>query len=151
MAGTACDVSNATDLERLAAFATASFGSVDVWINNAGTNAYSYGPLCEQDPEELVQIAQTNLLGVLLANRQAIRTMREQPSGGHIFNMDGAGADGNATPRFAAYGATKHALVQLNRSLSAELKTAGLDSKIQVSSYCPFCASPPAPRLRCDA
>jgi chlorophyll(ide) b reductase len=43
--------------------------------------------------------------------------MREQPSGGHIFNMDGAGADGNATPRFAAYGATKRGLVQLSRSL----------------------------------
>jgi len=25
--------------------------------------------------------------------------MREQNRGGHIFNMDGAGADGNATPR----------------------------------------------------
>ncbi len=36
--------------------------------------------------------------------RQAIRVMREQPAGGHIFNMDGAGADGGATPRFAAYG-----------------------------------------------
>lgn len=33
---------------------------------------------------------------------QAIRVMREQPTGGHIFNMDGAGADGGATPRFAA-------------------------------------------------
>jgi hypothetical protein len=30
--------------------------------------------------------------------------MREQPAGGHIFNMDGAGADGGATPRFAACG-----------------------------------------------
>ena len=48
---------------------------------------------------------------------QAIRVMREQPSGGHIFNMDGAGADGGATPRFAAYGATKRGLVQLSKSL----------------------------------
>ena len=48
---------------------------------------------------------------------QAIRVMREQPTGGHIFNMDGAGADGGATPRFAAYGATKRGLVQLSKSL----------------------------------
>ena len=53
----------------------------------------------------------------VVALTQAIRVMREQPSGGHIFNMDGAGADGNATPRFAAYGATKRGLVQLSRSL----------------------------------
>ena len=29
------------------------------------------------------------------------------PPGGHIFNMDGAGADGLPTPQYAAYGATK--------------------------------------------
>ncbi len=43
--------------------------------------------------------------------------MRDQPSGGHIFNMDGAGADGGATPRFAAYGASKRGLAQLGKSL----------------------------------
>ncbi|GJP46295.1 hypothetical protein CLOM_g5599 [Closterium sp. NIES-68] len=51
-----------------------------------------------------------------------MRLMRDQPGGGHIFNMDGAGADGNATPRFAAYGATKRSLAQFTKSLQAELK-----------------------------
>lgn len=45
---------------------------------------------------------------------------------------DGAGANGQGTPRFAAYGSTKHAIVQLNRSLAQELKEAKLDHKIQV-------------------
>lgn len=26
--------------------------------------------------------------------------MREQPRGGHIFNIDGAGSDGRPTPRY---------------------------------------------------
>ncbi len=47
--------------------------------------------------------------------------MKDQDRGGHIFNMDGAGADGNATPSFAAYGATKRCLSQLGKSLQAEL------------------------------
>ena len=47
--------------------------------------------------------------------------MKAQKSVGHIFNMDGAGADGNATPRFAAYGATKRSLAQLGKSLQADL------------------------------
>ena len=47
--------------------------------------------------------------------------MRGQPSGGHIFNMDGAGADGGATPRFAAYGASKRGLAQLGKSLQVWL------------------------------
>ena len=47
--------------------------------------------------------------------------MRSQKSTGHIFNVDGAGADGNATPRFAAYGASKRGLVQLGKSLQVVL------------------------------
>lgn len=54
--------------------------------------------------------------------------MREQEAGGHIFNMDGAGADGSPTPRFAAYGATKRGLVQLSKSLQAELKMLGISN-----------------------
>lgn len=38
-----------------------------------------------------------------------------------MFNMDGAGADGNATPRFAAYGATKRSLQQVRRSACSSL------------------------------
>jgi predicted aconitase with swiveling domain len=32
--------------------------------------------------------------------------MLQQKLGGHIFIMDGAGADGSATPQYAAYGET---------------------------------------------
>ena len=54
---------------------------------------------------------------------QAIQVMREQGSRGHIFNMDGAGADGNATPLFSAYGATKRGLAQLGKSLQVMVPT----------------------------
>lgn len=59
---------------------------------------------------------------VTCLHSQAIRVMKDQPTTGHVFNMDGAGADGNPTPRFAAYGATKRGLAQLGGSISAELK-----------------------------
>jgi chlorophyll(ide) b reductase len=62
--------------------------------------------------------------------------MREQNRGGHIFNMDGAGADGNATPRFAAYGATKRSLAQFTKSLQAELKMQGI-KKVVVHNLSP--------------
>lgn len=61
----------------------------------------------ECTPEQMQNIVQTNLVGSLLCARGAWRVMREQPHGGHIFNIDGAGADGCATPQYAAYGATK--------------------------------------------
>ncbi|CAI7876662.1 unnamed protein product, partial [Closterium sp. NIES-54] len=120
--GIACDVSKGDDVKALADFAVKSLGSVDVWINNAGSNAYEYTPLVEAGDAALEEIVRTNVLGVMLCCRQAMRLMREQPGGGHIFNMDGAGADGNATPRFAAYGATKRSLAQFTKSLQAELK-----------------------------
>ena len=62
----------------------------------------------------------------MLCTREAARIMKDQPSGGHIFTMDGAGADGAATPRFLAYGATKRSLAQLTLSFQAELKAANL-------------------------
>ena len=57
--------------------------------------------------QQLAEVVQTNLLGSLLATRAACRVMEAQPTGGHVFNMDGAGADGAATPQYVAYGATK--------------------------------------------
>eukprot|EP00850_Spirogloea_muscicola_P022121 SM000278S10008 [mRNA] locus=s278:150262:153783:+ [translate_table: standard] len=120
--GTTCDVSVAEDVEQLAAYAKDHLDHIDIWINNAGSNAYTYKPLIETDNKSIAEIVETNTLGVMLCCRQAIRMMREQPRGGHIFNMDGAGSDGNATPRFAVYGATKRSLAQFTKSLQAELK-----------------------------
>ncbi|GLI65934.1 hypothetical protein VaNZ11_009608 [Volvox africanus] len=124
--GVAADVARPGQARVLADFAAEQLGSVDLWINNAGTNGYRYGPMADSTDEELQQIVSTNVLGVMLCCKEAIRVMRAQGSHGHIFNMDGAGADGNATPRFAAYGATKRSLAQLGKSLSAELGILGI-------------------------
>ena len=105
-----------------------SLGSVDLWINNAGTNSYMFKTLIETAESDLAEIVDTNVLGVMLCCQAAIKAMRQQSSGGHIFNMDGAGADGNATPRFAAYGATKRSLVQFQKSLIAEMAMAGINN-----------------------
>lgn len=56
---------------------------------------------------QVQEVVATNMLGTLLATRAAILAMEAQAGGGHIFNVDGAGADGSATPNYAAYGATK--------------------------------------------
>lgn len=39
-------------------------------VNNAGTNAYKYGPLSEAKDDELIQIVETNVLGVMLGCRE---------------------------------------------------------------------------------
>ncbi len=68
-------------------------------------------------PEQIQTVVSTNLLGSLLCTRAALRRMAGQQTGGHIFNMDGAGADGLPTPQYAAYGATKAGIAHLMGSL----------------------------------
>jgi chlorophyll(ide) b reductase len=126
--GRVCNVSKSADVQALVDQVQRDMGDIDIWINNAGSNAYSYKPLIDAVESDLVDIVDTNVLGVMLCCQAAIKRMRRQKAGGHVFNMDGAGADGNPTPRFAAYGATKRALAQLSKSIQAELKMAGIDN-----------------------
>ncbi|KAK4256479.1 hypothetical protein QN277_009333 [Acacia crassicarpa] len=120
--GTKCDVREAEDVKNLVAFAQEKLKYIDIWINNAGSNAYSYKPLAEASDEDLIEVVATNTLGLMICCREAIKMMANQPRGGHIFNIDGAGSDGRPTPRFAAYGATKRSVVHLTKSLQAELQ-----------------------------
>ncbi|KAL6289122.1 hypothetical protein ACE6H2_006632 [Prunus campanulata] len=120
--GTTCDVREGQDVKDLVSFAQKELKYIDIWINNAGSNAYSYKPLSEASDEDLIEVVTTNALGLMLCCREAIKMMLNQPRGGHIFNIDGAGSDGRPTPRFAAYGATKRSVVHLTKSLQAELQ-----------------------------
>ncbi|GMP40985.1 hypothetical protein CsSME_00011245 [Camellia sinensis var. sinensis] len=115
--GTKCDVRQGDDVKNLVAFAKEKLKYIDIWINNAGSNAYSYKPLSEASDEDLIEVVTTNTLGLMICCREAIKMMLGQPRGGHIFNIDGAGSDGRPTPRFAAYGATKRSVVHLTKSL----------------------------------
>lgn len=119
--GVACDVSDAGSVNNLTNTARSLLdGNVDVWINNAGYSS-SFQTFLQSSPEQLQQVVTTNLLGTLLCSQQAIDLFQKQPQGGHLFNVDGAGADGSPTPMYAAYGATKAGIAQLSKSLQAEL------------------------------
>ncbi|XP_071725197.1 chlorophyll(ide) b reductase NOL, chloroplastic-like [Rutidosis leptorrhynchoides] len=120
--GTKCDVRESQDVKDLVSFAQNNLKHIDIWINNAGSNAYSYKPLAEASDDDLIEVVTTNTLGLMICCREAIKMMQSQARGGHIFNIDGAGSDGRPTPRFAAYGATKRSVVHLTKSLQAELQ-----------------------------
>ncbi|XP_023636894.1 chlorophyll(ide) b reductase NOL, chloroplastic isoform X2 [Capsella rubella] len=120
--GTKCDVREGKDVKELVAYSQQNLKYIDIWINNAGSNAYSFKPLAEASDEDLIEVVKTNTLGLMLCCREAMNMMLTQSRGGHIFNIDGAGSDGKPTPRFAAYGATKRSVVHLTKSLQAELQ-----------------------------
>ncbi|KAK9148820.1 hypothetical protein Scep_007577 [Stephania cephalantha] len=130
--GIACDVCRPDDVEKLANFAVSKLGSIDIWINNAGTNK-GFRPLLQFTDDDIEQIVSTNLVGSLLCTREAMQVMKSQAKGGHIFNMDGAGSGGSSTPLTAVYGSTKCGLRQLQASLLKECKR----SKVGVHTASP--------------
>jgi short-subunit dehydrogenase len=102
-----------------------------VWINNAGINI-DRAPLWEQSAEAISYIVNTNLAGLLLANKVAMTGMKAQGRG-QIWNMEGFGSNGMAQPGMAAYGATKRAVNYLNKALRKD--TVG--TNIQVCTLSP--------------
>ena len=124
VAGAACDITDAHALDALWRFARETFGRVDVWINNAGISIVR-APLWEQSEADLAAIVNTNLTGVLLANRVVMAGMREQ-GGGQIWNMEGFGSNGMTQAGLAAYGATKRAVNYLGRALAKDAESTGV-------------------------
>lgn len=98
--------------------AVAEFGSLDVLINNAGTNPY-YGPLIELDAVRADKTVRVNQwAGVLWAQLAWQAWMREH--GGSIVNIASIG--GMATePGIGYYNATKSAVLHLTGQLAYEL------------------------------
>ncbi|BAD81513.1 unknown protein [Oryza sativa Japonica Group] len=130
--GTSCDVCKPEDVKKLVNFAKDELGSIDIWINNAGTNK-GFRPLVNFSDEDISQIVSTNLVGSLLCTREAMNVMQHQQKGGHVFNMDGAGSGGSSTPLTAVYGSTKCGLRQFQASLLKESRR----SKVGVHTASP--------------
>lgn len=125
-----CDVTSLESVEAAAKRIEASFGRVDVLINNAGIAGLA-GPLHHLPPDAWEQILNTNLRGVYYAIR-ALAPMMIRARSGHIINISSL-AGKNALPNGAAYAASKWALNGLSYSLAEELRS----HNIRVSVICP--------------
>jgi len=131
VAGSTCEVTSIVSLEGLWNNSVEAFGQVDVWINNAGMSI-SRAPLWEQTAGDIEIIVDTNLTGMLLANKVALAGMIKQGSG-QIWNMEGFGSGGQTAPGMAAYGATKSAVTYLIKALQKDIK----DTGVQVCTLSP--------------
>lgn len=121
VSGIRCDVSKASDLETLLDHAVATWGDVDVWINNAGVSG-GYRRLNTLGPGEIDDVVDINLKGVLYGCRLVIPYFIER-RGGIVINTTGRGGRGEASPYMAAYAATKAGVTSLTKSLAKEYKT----------------------------
>lgn len=120
VAGFACDVADSTQVEQLWDRAKTAFGSVDIWINNAGTS----GPrrnVVDIGDADVAAVVATNLVGTINGMRAALPGMIAQGHG-KIFNFEGFGSDGMSAPGLSVYGATKRAITYLTKSTNKEIK-----------------------------
>lgn len=115
------DFSKLDDIKRTFATIKEQHGKLDILVNNAGI--YMFAPLAETTPEQFHQQFNLNVLGLLLATREAIRLMPSD--GGSIINI-GSVAGSMPTPNTSIYSATKGAVDNLTISLSKELGVRGI-------------------------
>lgn len=132
------DVSNPAAIEALADAATARFGRIDVWINNAGVGAI--GRFDEIPVADQARVVDVNLKGTLYGSHAALRRFRTQGSG-TLVNI--ASVEGRiAVPYHATYAATKHAIVGLGVALNQELRLSKARG-IHVTTVMPWAADTP--------
>jgi len=137
------DVSAAKDVARMVAHAIEAFGRLDYAVNNAGIEGQLAGitDLAESEWDSVLDI---NLKGTFLCMKYESRAMLDCGHGGAIVNI-GSVNSFLGFPTGSAYVASKHGLIGLTTSVSAELAPQG----IRVNLVCPgFIDTPMHRRLR---
>ena len=123
------DVRCEAEWEEVLSFVEGRFGRLDILVNNAGVTGFgeNLGP---QDPEHATldgwrAVHATNLDGVFLGCKHAIRSMRRSGKGGSIVNVSSrSGLVG--IPGAAAYASSKAAVRNHTKSVALYCAEQGL-------------------------
>jgi len=116
------------EIETLFAEARKAYGKVDILVNNAGV--YGFGPIDEVTVEEYRRQHDTNVLGVLLTTKAALRYFPSE--GGSVVNVSSV-VSSLAPPAASVYASTKGAVDTITKALAKELAA----RKIRVNAVNP--------------
>lgn len=117
------DVTQWTDVTRMIDQARATFGSVDVLVNNAGGNIEKH-PVAEYPPDIWDKTLALNLNSVFLCCKAVVPVLPKQT--GRIINITSISAVTGGGAGGAAYGAAKAGVITLTRNLAHELAPRGI-------------------------
>jgi 3-oxoacyl-[acyl-carrier protein] reductase len=115
---------DATDADAVAAAVektVATFGRLDVLVNNAGTAIPK--KFEEATLEELDRVIDINVRGVFVTTQAALRHMK---SGGRIITIGSSVGERNMTPGLTPYSATKGAVKMFTQGLAREVGSRGI-------------------------
>jgi NAD(P)-dependent dehydrogenase (short-subunit alcohol dehydrogenase family) len=121
--GIACDVGEREQVVALAKYAVQTYGSFEVWVNNAGISA-PYGPTVHIEPEAFIRVLKTNIFGVYYGSIYAMRQFLPSRKG-KLINILGRG-DNGAVPMQNAYASSKTWVRSFTLALAKEYKESGV-------------------------
>ena len=122
------DLARTADIEAMVAKIVATFGPLQILINNAGV--FEYRSLPDITEEHFHAIFNTNVLGLLMTTKIAVAQFDH--GGGSVVNISSLAALGNGTGR-AVYTASKAAVNAITKALALELA----ERKIRVNAIMP--------------
>lgn len=117
------DVTKPVDAEALTSLAVTQFGLLNVLHANAGI-AQAAQPAAEMHLDEWERIFRINVTGMFVTFRAAVRHLLRSGNASVINTASGAGVIG--LPGYAAYAASKHAVVGFTKSAAADYAASGI-------------------------
>jgi 3-oxoacyl-[acyl-carrier protein] reductase len=132
-----CDVSSATEVEQMFAWAVQEFGRIDVLVNNAGIYPFvAFENMQEADWDKVMDV---NLKGVFFCTKEAVKVM---PEGGRIINISSI-ASMMGFAGLTHYCASKGAVNGMIRALALEMAP----KKITVNAVAPGAIQTPGAQM----
>lgn len=127
------DVSNADAVQGMVDQVIADLGKIDIFVANAGSRpGPDRVPVVELTEEALDEVLRVNIRGTFLTCRAVARHMIERGGDGKIVIISST-AGKRGLPRYAAYTASKFALIGFTQSFAHEMG----QFKVNVNAICP--------------
>jgi uncharacterized protein len=117
-----CDISNKSEVLKMANEVLSVYDTVDILVNNAGIGIL--GKVASQSIEELELVTKTNYFGMMYCTKAFLNSMLRKKNG-HIINVASLAAS-FGIPGLAAYCGSKFAMLGFSESLQHELHGTGI-------------------------